>query len=341
MPVTIRQVAEAVGVSDVVVSRVLNGGTSTTVRVGAATRARIVASAEQLGYRPSGAARSMRKGRTEAVALVLPAVEESAWLPAAFPKRAAARLAAGGYHMTLAILPDSRLTDEHFVPRILRELAVDGLLINYITRIPQRMAEMIERFAVPAVWLNTDRPTDAVRPADFDGGVDATRRLLALGHRRIEFLTFGGEDHYSFIERRRGYEAAMREAGLQPRVTYHPWRPYPEPDTRVRHAREMLRRPDRPTAVVGYAAREVAPLMTAALELRMDVPRDLSVLGFHDTILDAGGRAVATLAQSATKLSEAAVDLLMRKIADPGTPLPSQTVPFVWYDAESYAPPSP
>jgi DNA-binding LacI/PurR family transcriptional regulator len=58
-------------------------------------------------------------------------------------------------HLTLGDLPDESLTDEAYVPRILREWSVDGLLINYIAGIPDKMIELIGRYQIPSVWLNS------------------------------------------------------------------------------------------------------------------------------------------------------------------------------------------
>ena len=168
-----------------------------------------------------------------------------------------AQLAEHDMHLTIAQLPDEQLTAEGVVPKILRQWMVDGILIEYIAGIPQRMVDLIHQYSIPSVWINSKQPADCVHPQDFEAGQQATQRLLAFGHRRICFVNFSypREDdladlHYSQADRQAGYEHAMRQAGLVPHVVA-------PTDTSHRGdlAIECLKQPNRPTGIVAYDQR--------------------------------------------------------------------------------------
>ena len=73
-----------------------------------------------------------------------------------------------------------------YVPKILRTLMADGLLINYTNHLPEHLVDIVSQQRLPAVWINTRRENSAVYPRNFEAARSLTNRLLELGHRRGE-----------------------------------------------------------------------------------------------------------------------------------------------------------
>jgi DNA-binding LacI/PurR family transcriptional regulator len=194
MAVTIYQIAERVGLSPKTVSRILSGKAALHKPE---TRERVLQVATELGYRANSSARAMRRQRFGCVTLLLSNVRQRSVLPSAREDGIQAALGEHDLHLMVAPLPDAKLTDQGFVPRILREYGSDGLLVNYNTRIPPRMETLLDAHNLPSVWINVRRDSDCVYPDDLQAGRQAAERLLALGHRRIAFVDYTEQNHYS------------------------------------------------------------------------------------------------------------------------------------------------
>ena len=325
--VTIKEIAEATGLSWPTVSQVLSGKGQ---RYSAATREKVADAARALGYRPNRFARAVRSGRFGCAALLLSSESVRSTLPAGLLRGIHAALAERDMDLTLAVLPDEKLTSEGFVPSILREWMADGLLINYTDHIPRRMVELIGEHRLPSVWINCRLEADGVYPDDLAAGRLATRHLIDLGHREIAYVDFAwghediGEAHYSVRDRQAGYEQAMREAKLTPRVAREARR---VPGTeRHGHLERLLRSPGRPTGLVQYATGPETWLVAERAGLR--VPEDLSIVAFANEAETVCGVAVTTLRVPQRELGAAAVEMLTARIARPGEVLPSRAIGF-------------
>lgn len=325
MPVSIKTIAEECGVSRQAVSNALTD----KGRLAPETRERIVQVARELGYRPNSIARTMQSGRFGSIALLLSTKDGHSWMPDPLLAGIHDELARHDLHLTVARLPDEKLVSAGLVPKLLREWACDGVLINYIYEVPSRLVSMIEEYNIPCIWINMRREADCVHPDDFQAAYDATRHLLDLGHRNIGFVDYrfgSAAQHYSIHDRRGGYETALHEAGCQTHVIGN---------TSARPMEELfdlsvawLGQPNRPTAVVAYGDAEAVAITTAAMSLGLRLPHDLSLIAFHW-----GGVAITCLgttlmAMPAYQMGETAVQMLLRKIDDPSLVLPPQALPY-------------
>lgn len=340
MKATLHDVASAAECSVSTVSRVLNG------REGyfdAATRDRVLAVAHRLGYRANAGARATRNGHQGAVTLLMSSRGESrSALPQALLQGIHDALEAHHLHLNIAMLPDERLTDPSYVPRILSEWTSDGLLVDYNKMLPEGLEAVIEGARVPAIWINHKRSTDACHPDDLDAGAEAVRKLTSLGHRRIVYCTFSnveGQTHYSEEDRRQGYLDAMQAAGLESRVLERHGEP-PVPASRTDTWCRMLSRPDRPTAVIAYGGTAVLHVVRAVDRLGLAIPADLSVMTFGGEVAFAG-QDIDTLLVPEKNVGHRAVEMLLAKIATPEAALPASAIPFNHKGIGSVAPPSP
>ena len=179
--VTLAQVAEEAGVSIYTTSRVLNGGVR-AVYLKAARRAEHIRQiARRVGYLPNAAASAVAKGRFNCVAVVESTQDyRSSFFGGAMLDGIHDALAERDMHVLVAKLPDAKLINEEFMPKILRELMADGLLLNYFCDIPPQLQELIDTQSMPAIWINSRQKADCVYPDDFDAACRATQHLLIL-----------------------------------------------------------------------------------------------------------------------------------------------------------------
>ncbi len=327
--VTLYQIAEACEVSQPTVSRILNGST----RHSDATRERVLAAADRLGYRVNTAARNTASGRFNAFALLLSEDRASSLLPSGLLSGIQAGMRERELNLIVETFSDAALTAPDRVPRLLKQLSSDGLLINYNAHIPAAMVALIEQYRLPSIWLNSRHAQDCIYPDDRAAGETATTQLLDRGHRRVAFLDFitpnrPAEAHYSGLDRFAGYAAAMKRAGLRPlrigdQGTFYR-------GGMIKTLIEVLRKDNRPTAVVCYRDAEARGVVLAATATGLRVPDDLSIITFGANVIeDVGPRAsFMRLPQEAMGLR--AVEMLQHRIDHPGDPLPPEPVPFTF-----------
>lgn len=334
---TLREIAEAVGVDKSTVSLVLSGK-ARKVRISPAREAQIIEVARQLHFRPNSAARATRSGAFDSVALLMSTSGSYSTMSPRTQCTIHDELAAHDISMLLTRLPDEKLTDEGLVPKILRQVCVDGLLINYTDHIPAKMINIIRDNRIPSVWINSKQDGDCIFPDDLSAALAATQRLIAEGHRNIAFLNFGhaattfDSAHYSAHDRQNGYLAAMSAAGLAPRILREhdslrtpQIRPY---------LTALLRSNSPPTAILTYGDTEMLAVFVVAKELQINVHDDLRLMTFADTLLQIADTTIPTYITPQYPLAKQAVEMLLRKIAEPATVLPPQAVAFSY--AESF-----
>lgn len=341
--VTMNDVAKKAGVSRQTVSHTLNGRTE-GVYISEETRRRVMEVAEAMNYRPNGSALAIKRGRFGGAALLTSNLPHHSYTPQFLLDGVHDELSLNNFHLMLARLSDEQLTDDNFVPKILREMMVDGLLIDYIQHIPPRLIDLVRRHQLPAVWINSPQAEDCVRPDDLDAGYRATRHLLSLGHRRILFAdyTHTGNfelEHYSARDRWLGYSRAMSEAGLEPRAMRSKDDGVAAADW-VAYSRGWLTAADRPTAVLAYQ-QEVSPVLIAAATLGWQVPADLSIVAFGSADLNVAGLPITTLTVPEYEVGSAAVQMLLQKIEVPEAVFPAKSFPFGFSAGATCAPAKP
>lgn len=332
------ELARLANVSQKTVSRALRGGDD----VSQATRERIQRLAEQHQYRPNAAARSTRSGRFGSIALLLGTKDGRSTLPQDMLNGIADALYDRDLNLAVVKLDDEQLTDARHVPRILREAASDGMLIDYTHAVPPGMERLIEGFGLPAVWINTAREHNCVRPDDRAAGRAAAEHLLQLGHRRIALADFThGPDfvdpHYSAADRRAGYADAMIDAGLEPRVIVAEAGEGVPSSERPTFAGGVLGGSDRPTAVIAYSQTTAIPFHMAAVARGLSVPGDLSLVSFDNRAVAHLGPLYTTFSPPQEQVGREAVVLLTQRL-NKHRDLPAVAVPFTFEPGQTTTP---
>jgi DNA-binding LacI/PurR family transcriptional regulator len=272
-PPTIRDVAERAGVSKSLVSLVLRGSD----QVRPEKRDAVLRAARELGYRPNAAARSLSEQRTRTVGVLLNDLRNPWFVDLLDGLNSL--LHANGLQMLLADARLNRRTGQDPADPLL-ELRVDGLVVVGTLPDPAALGGVAER--IPVVLAGSREPAppgvDVVAGDDERGARLVTEHLISLGHRRIAHIAgYGAVGEL----RRRSFEATMRRHGLAEQVVVEPSDMTEEGGYRT--TVRLLSRPERPTAV--FAVNDIAAIgvLSAAEELGLRVPRDVSVVGYDNT----------------------------------------------------------
>jgi DNA-binding LacI/PurR family transcriptional regulator len=271
---TVREVAQEAGVTAMTVSRVLRGAPGFS----AATGERVMEAVRRLGYTPNGLAQGLKTRRTRTVALLIGNVASPFFALVARGFEAAVREA--GY-LTMICSTDQSPDQEGRYLEVLLQRRVDGLAIAPVESEAPALRAFQEQ-GIPIVLVDRDAPalrTDGVTADGEAGAADATRHLLeAHGHRRIAGL-FGPEETSTGRERRAGYEAALRAAGLavDGRLVAHC--AYTLEAGRAAALR-LLGQSPRPTALLAAGNFLTAGALEALAERGLRVPEDVALIGF-------------------------------------------------------------
>lgn len=277
---TIKDVAQAAGVSTATVSAVVNG----SAYVSPALKARVEASIASLGYAPSPAARNLKRGTSGLVAMVV------ADLANPFYARilAVAEAAVGARDRSLVVFnSDETPENERRILARVASLSCDGTLLVPVDRPAQYVRTGLAKGS-PVVLFGRSvegLPLDTVTLDNRQAAADVTNYLADLGHVRIGAIT--GPDHVSTGRARRiGMTEALTARGLRLNPEHVRSGEFRE-EVAYAQARDILARPDRPTAL--YVANGVMALgvLRALADLGLRCPADISVAS-TDTIPGSG-----------------------------------------------------
>jgi LacI family transcriptional regulator len=273
----ISDVAAAAGVSVTTVSLVMNDVES---RISEETRLRVREAARAVGYAPSSVARGLRTQQTRTVGLIS---DQIATTPFAGRMLAGAQDAAreNGH---LVFLVDTGGDDdiERSAIRALTSQQVDAMIYACMWH---RVVDAPAGLPSTTVFLDC-RPADggfrSVVPDDRAGGYTATRELIAAGHRRIAYLDTDDAPIASHL-RHEGYLEALAEARIPVDPALHVTGATTAQGGRSA-AEVLLDLPDgrRPTAIFCFNDRMAVGVYTAVHHRGLEIPRDLSIIGYDD-----------------------------------------------------------
>lgn len=276
---TSRDVARLAGVSHTAVSFVFNGRAEGNLSP--ATQERIRQAAAQLGYRPDPVARGLRRRRTAVIGLVTDEIASSPF--AGRLLRGAMEVAWGKEHLVLTVDSGGDPAKEDAAVAELLDRRVDGIIYAAMSLRRVRVPEGLHRtHSVLANCLPEDDSLPAVIPAERAGGRTAAQVLLDRGHRRLAHI--GGLDDIASVERLRGFRDTLRAEGV---TVPKEWvvRTGGEIAGGYEGAMRVLDgvpADRRPTGIFAYNDRVAAGVLHAATRLGIDVPGELSVVGYDD-----------------------------------------------------------
>lgn len=307
---TIKDVATHAGVSPMTVSRVLNNEPV----VKPATRSRVMEAVKELNYRPNFSARSLAKARSFFIGLLYD--NPSAGYVSEFLDGAVRRCRADRYHMVLENCSEAGEEGGDLITETLSQANVDGVIILPPVSNNPSVIQAVENLGLPFVRIAPDgeeNDAPAVGINDYEAAYQMTRHLIELGHSQIGFIK-GHPNQGSSHERYRGFTDAMAAAGLTvDRASVA--QGYFDFRSGIEATEALLSGADRPTAIFASNDDMAAAAITMARKFDLEVPEDLSVVGFDDTpIAGTTWPALTTVRQPIAEMAEAAVGVLIRDL---------------------------
>ncbi len=299
------------------------------------TQARVREAAEVLGYRRNAGALAISTGRFRCLAMVTSTSGDRSLWNAELFDGLERRLRGEGYHLAMACLADDQMQDSSMA-KFLTERSADGLILNYVHQVPPEAEAAIARHRLPAVWINRKLPSACCYPDDLAAGHDATLALIALGHRRIAYLSSHPTPHTSDADRACGYARAMTAAGLPVRTEMSP-DSADKRDAWMRRLRALLSSKNRPTALVAYGPFAAYPVLRVAQELGLRIPEDLSLATFATGVACECGPLLTTWLIPIEALGATIAELALAAVA--GAATPARILPFAGVVGATHAPP--
>jgi DNA-binding LacI/PurR family transcriptional regulator len=312
---TIKDVAKRAGVAISTVSAVLNRSAPVSEQV----IEKVNEAVAEIGYVPHGAARSLRSGQSRFIGLVVPNIANPHFAAVAREIENAC-LAAGYTSVVYSTGQDAERESE--VLTMMRLQRVAGLIIIPTRSDAEHGSRLVGQIHVPTVLLDMfveGLPYDVIKTDNVEAGRLAAAHLLDLGHRRIGIVV-GIEGLATSDDRHAGYLRAHAERGIAVDPALKVAGDFDQ-QTAHDHARELLSRPDRPTAIMAISNMMSVGALFAVRELKLRVPEDISLVGIDD--LEFAGLlapAPTVVATPILPMSRRAIDLLFREIGEKTPP---------------------
>ncbi|HEY6399057.1 MAG TPA: LacI family DNA-binding transcriptional regulator, partial [Solirubrobacteraceae bacterium] len=302
--VTLREVADAAGLSPAAVSYALRG-----IQVSPQTQERVRKLADELGYEAHPIARALASGRTGMVGILGPSLEDL-WQQRVVAEAGRALLSRDRYALVLD--PGGDPARQRMLAAQLRDQQVDGLIVSPVDPSDPFWSDLASELAVVSIG---DALGDASTAGEvlFDnrrGVREALEHLHRLKHRRIAVLRPPGSPTNDrpaevFVS------AEAKRLGLEVLVVSTPY----ELEEATASAREVFSNARRPTAAFCFSDSIAYGVYAAAGELELEIPRDVSVVGYDDNPVSALlSPPLTTFAWDCTRLAEEAVAMVLAAI---------------------------
>jgi DNA-binding LacI/PurR family transcriptional regulator len=321
--VTLKQIAARAGCSVTAVSKTLNGARG-TASVGEATRQRVLAIAEELGYRPNYLARALQSGRTHTLGLVVASpragsLQHESWSPLLAGVQQCTR---GMGHDVLLVGPDNRDDEVERGLRHLAERRIDALLVHTGAD-SERVARLAEaEGAIVLAGSTVPGPHPAVGTDLGPGLREVCDCLASLGHRRLVWTPLTADGELVDAERDAAVMAAAAAVGLDLEVLSVELRTPLDLDNGqlVETAREQfsaaLEALADHTAVLAHTERAALGLYAALRDAGRRVPEDMSVVGIDDIHADAATPALCAVSTELQAVGARAAQLALALAGD-------------------------
>lgn len=315
---TLADVAELAGVSHMTVSRYFNNPTI----VHPDTRKRIREAVEELGYVPNQVARSLAKGDTQIISLIVTDITNSFFTTLARGVEDEAQKQ--GYIITLGNTDENiEIENRHLSAMISRQ--VDGVIITPAPGSEHNLQLLKDR-QIPVVLVDRELPSedfDIVRGDTFEGAQKLVRHLFAQGYKRIGFI--GGSPQASSLRHRLdGYREMMEEAGLEPIVHLGDF----TQTSGEQIVKNLIKDDSLPDALVAANNLVAVGALSALHEAGLAIPEDVALACFED--LELASRIdpfLTVVRQPSYRIGQTAMKLLLERIRSYGGPARKEILP--------------
>lgn len=300
---TMQDIADKVGVSKALVSLVFRNVAGPSAQ----TRERVLAAADELGYRVNRAAALMTAKRTHLIGVV---ANIRSPFHAELVEDIVAEADINDYEVVLGAVTATH--PEAAVLDTLLSFRCEALILLGPELSDLQLADAARRAPVVVVGRRTSRPeVDVVRTADGRGIGRVVDHLVAHGHRRITHLS-GGTGTIP-ADRKTGYLRAMKRHGLSAEIDVIDGDL--TENAGIHAAEVLLQRPERPTAVVAANDRSAIGLLDHLLRAGVAVPGDIAITGYDDSVLARLAHIdLTTVSQEPRQQAESAVKAIVERL---------------------------
>jgi len=307
--VTLKQIAEELGISISTASRALKDHP----RIGAPTRERVKRTARRMGYRSLDLLDAGYR-KSNLIGVIVPSINYHLYAMAISGIERTAEQ--HGMHIIVCQSNESYQREKSLVKELLAA-GVNGILVSLAseTRDFTHFREVMDK-GLPLVFFNRecqDIETDKVVIDNQGAAFEATSHLLSVGCRKIAYL--GGPESLQINrDRASGYQRALQQAGLTMPEQYLVFSKF-DRDSTLSAARKLLYTPDYPDGILAFSDQIAISVMLAAKERGIEMPGQLSVIGFNnepvDELLEPS---LTSIDQPAFSMGEQAAMLLTNQI---------------------------
>jgi DNA-binding LacI/PurR family transcriptional regulator len=306
-------VAKHAGVGLGTVSRVINNSPS----VSEDTRLVVKQAISDLNYIPNPTARRLSLGKTLTVAVIAPFFTRPSVIERL--RGIESCLAESEYDLNIYNVETVQRRDQCF-HEVIRPDRADGVIIISLSPRDEDI-NLLEQAEVPVVLVDANHPSlttlNRVIVNDVEGGRLATQYLIDCGHHLIGFISDVLDSPFNFTsshDRFVGYRLALENEGIPIKNEYHAHGEHGIYEAR-RLAIEMLKLPEKPTAIFAASDTQAMGVLEAARELGLMVPQDLSVIGYDD-IEVADYLGLTTMRQLLYESGQRGVEVLLQNLDD-------------------------
>ncbi|ARI76500.1 LacI family DNA-binding transcriptional regulator [Halobacillus mangrovi] len=328
MGVTIKDVAKAAGVAPSTVSRVI----ADHPRISEATKKRVKKAMKEMGYHPNANARSLANRSSQSIGVVMPSSADKALQNPFFPEvlRGISGIAHKMDYSLLLATGETGTEMLEGVERMVYSNRVDGIILLY-SQIDDPVINFLLEQNFPFVIIGKpSERIDEITHVDNDnvsGGREITKHLISLGHERIAFIG-GSTDLIVTVDRMRGYQMALEEAGLPYLDEYRVHTEFLKSGGQ-QAVNELFALPEPPTGLVIADDLMSIGVVNMLEECNKRVPDDLSIVSFNNVYLSEITRPpLTTVDIHIYELGVQAAKCLIAKVKDKTEPAKRIIVPF-------------
>jgi len=312
--ITIYDVAREAGVSDATVSRVFNNKNN----VRAATREKVLAAAKKLGYVANIQARILAGGKSNIIGLLVPGLDTT--YIGEIVRGIDLELTRAGYELMLYTTRQRTSSQANYLQYIANSLS-EGLLL-VVPLLSSDYLKALDNLNYPYVLIDEFDESGnsfSVDATNWQGAYEATRYLISSGHERIGFIT-GIPGLNSSKERLSGYRTALEDSDLPVLPELIQQGDYSQ-QSGYDNANNLLQLPQPPTAIFASNDSMALGVMDAIRDKGLDIPGDVSVIGFDDIPQAMTTHPkLTTVRQPLEQMGRVGVKLLLEQIQHPERP---------------------
>ncbi|GIM45526.1 LacI family transcriptional regulator [Collibacillus ludicampi] len=332
--VTIDEIARVAGVSRSTVSRVLTGHPN----VKPATRAKVEKVIQQLNYQPNFIAQGLARGSLNMIGLLIGDIRNPFYAEVA---RGVEDIANQAGYMVVLCDTDYDFQKEQIYLQGAQKFGFSGLILMSVMDV-EELVPVLKNIQCPIVLLNRyvhAYETDVVLVDNFQGGYQAAKHLIELGHTRIGYLG-GPQLSTASRERTAGFMQALKDYGIKLNerdVAYGDLKM----DTGRQYGQRWLEQSNRPTSI--FAANDLMALgiLDVLQEAGINIPEEISIVGYDDLpFVGIHPISLTTVRQPHYQMGATAMSLLMDRIRGNDTCLQRITYTPELVIRETTAPPN-